>query len=102
MVGGTGIEPVTPAMSRQELKRNHLILLHMAAPLICVCATNMPLTFSRAGSMNQRALCYRVEFLLCARCSTNKGLHELTACEAVLISARATKKLICPEDAHAS
>jgi hypothetical protein len=88
---------VTPAMSRQELKRNHLILLHMASPLICVCATNMRLTFSRAGSMNQRALCYRVEFLLCARCSTNKGLHELTACEAVLISARPPRSSCVPK-----
>ena len=66
MVGGTGIEPVTPAMSRQELQRDPLIFLHMDAPLVCVCATNVLIAFSLAGSLNQRALCYRREFLLCA------------------------------------
>jgi hypothetical protein len=64
MVGATGIEPVTPAMSTQVRQRNTLILLKLIAPLICVCATNVLPTFSLAGSMNQRALCYRAKFLL--------------------------------------
>jgi hypothetical protein len=69
LVGATGIEPVTPAMSRQGLQRNALILLILTAPLICLCATIVLPTFSLAGSMNQRALCYEAEFLFCLQAS---------------------------------
>ena len=53
VVGATGIEPVTAAMSRQGLQRNPLIFMNMAATLVGVCATIVPLTFSLSGSMNQ-------------------------------------------------
>jgi hypothetical protein len=66
MVGATGIEPVTLAMSRQGLQRNPLIFLNMAATLIGVCATIVPLTFSLSGSMNQRALLQSGVSALCS------------------------------------
>ena len=70
MVGATGIEPVTPAMSTQAQQRNPLILQKLTAPSIYLCTTNVLRTFSSTGSMNQRALCFEAEFLLCARYST--------------------------------
>ena len=56
MVGATGIEPVTPAMSTQWYQRNSLISQNALNHAFCFYATDVPFTFGSGGSMNQGAL----------------------------------------------